>query len=134
MDPVIKLPVIPVAGQPDLPVAPHGRTTPTWAKPFLDYLTQDILPEGELQARQVLRCAKGYTIINDELYKRNIADFYQRYVEQAEGRRLLERIHKGECGHHASSRSIAAKAMWYGFFWPSALADAEELVRTCNGC
>ena len=24
--------------------------------------------------------------------------------------------------------------MRYGFFWPSALADAEEMVRACNGC
>ena len=78
--------------------------------------------------------SKGYTIINNELYKRSVASVNQRCVEPAEGRRLLEIIHRGECGHHASSRSIAAKAMRYGFFWPTALADAEELVRTCNGC
>ena len=82
----------------------------------------------------MLRRTKGYTIINDELYKRNVAGVYQCCVETAEGRRLLESIHKGECGHYASSGTIAAKAMRYGFFWPSTLADAEELVRTCNGC
>ena len=81
-----------------------------------------------------MRSAKGYTIINNELYKHSVAGVYQRCVEPAEGRRLLESIHTGECGHHASSRSIAAKAMRYGFFWPTALADVEELVRTCNGC
>ena len=64
----------------------------------------------------MLRRAKGYTIINDELYKRSVAGVYQRCVEPAEGRRLLESIHKGECDHHASARSITAKAMRYGFF------------------
>ena len=87
-----------------------------------------------MQARQVLRRSKAYTIINSELYKRSATGVFQRCVEPAEGRRLLEDIHKGECGHHAASRSIASKAMGYGFYWPSALADAEQMVRTCTGC
>ena len=81
-----------------------------------------------------MRRAKGYTIINNELYKRSVAGVYQHCVEPAEGRRLLESIHMGDCSHHASSRTIAAKAMRYRFFWPTALANTEELVWTCNGC
>jgi hypothetical protein len=27
-----------------------------------------------------------------------------------------------------------AKAFHHGFYWPTALADAERLVRTCSGC
>ena len=43
-------------------------------------------------------------------------------------------IHSGDCGHHASSRSLVAKAFRHGFFWLTALADAEQIVRVCDGC
>jgi hypothetical protein len=46
----------------------------------------------------------------------------------------LEEIHKGICGNHASSRTLVSKAFRQAFYWPTALADAEELVRKCQGC
>jgi hypothetical protein len=27
-----------------------------------------------------------------------------------------------------------AKALCHGFYWPTALQDVEQLVKTCNGC
>jgi hypothetical protein len=93
-----------------------------------------VLPDDRVQARQIERRAKAYTIINHQLYKRSVSGVFQRCVEPAEGIELLREIHQGECGHHASSRAIVAKAFRHGFYWPTALRDAEELVKKCNGC
>jgi hypothetical protein len=41
---------------------------------------------------------------------------------------------KGVCGNHASSRTLVSKAFRRAFYWPTALGDAEELVRRCQGC
>ncbi|XP_020151410.1 uncharacterized protein [Aegilops tauschii subsp. strangulata] len=38
------------------------------------------------------------------------------------------------CGHHAASRSLVAKAFRHGFYWTTALEDAESLVLKCEGC
>jgi hypothetical protein len=38
------------------------------------------------------------------------------------------------CGHHASSRAIAAKAFHAGFYWLTAIEDAKDLVRKCEAC
>jgi hypothetical protein len=46
----------------------------------------------------------------------------------------LEEIHKGVCGNHASSRTLVSKAFQRAFYWPTALGDAEELVRRFQGC
>jgi hypothetical protein len=46
----------------------------------------------------------------------------------------LEEIHKGVCGNHASSRTLVSKVFRRAFYWPTALGDAEELVRRCQGC
>ena len=93
-----------------------------------------MLPDDRVQARQIERRAKAYTIINHQLYKRSVSGVFQRCVEPAEGIELLREIHQGECGHHASSRAIVAKAFRHGFYWPTALRDAEDLVKKCNGC
>jgi hypothetical protein len=55
-------------------------------------------------------------------------------VPRQEGKDILEEIHKGVRGNHASSRTLVSKAFRQAFYWPSALGDAEELVRRCQGC
>jgi hypothetical protein len=63
-----------------------------------------------------------------------MSGIYQKCIEPEEGRELLREIHKGECGHHASSRALVAKAFRHRFYWPTALQDAELLAKLCNGC
>jgi hypothetical protein len=77
---------------------------------------------------------QAYTIINSELYKRSVSGIFQKCVEPEEGKELLREIHQGECGHHASSKALVAKAFHHGFYWPTALQDADQMVKHCNGC
>jgi hypothetical protein len=58
----------------------------------------------------------------------------QKCIEPEEGIELLREIHQGECGHHASSRAVVAKAFCHGFYWPMTKQNAEQLVKQCNGC
>jgi hypothetical protein len=55
-------------------------------------------------------------------------------VPREEGKDILEEIHKGVYGYHASSRTLVSKAFRRAFYRPTALGDAEELVRRCQGC
>jgi hypothetical protein len=110
------------------------KEVPSWAQPLLDSLVSDKLLEEEITAKQIQCKAKAYTIINNELYKRSVCWIYQRCFSPEEGIELLREIHQGECGHHASSRAIVGKAFRHGFYWPTALADAEKLVHACVGC
>jgi hypothetical protein len=55
-------------------------------------------------------------------------------VPREEGKGILEDIHKGVCGNHASSRTLVSKAFRRAFYWPTSLGDAEELFRRCQGC
>jgi hypothetical protein len=61
-------------------------------------------------------------------------ELLQKYVSQKHGVKILEEIHVGTCGNHAASCTLVSKAFWAGFYWPSAIADAEKLVRHCEGC
>ncbi|XP_073355244.1 uncharacterized protein [Aegilops tauschii subsp. strangulata] len=100
----------------------------------IHFLENGVLPMDETDARQVQRQASAYNIINNELVKRSCTGIFQRRVEQDKGIEILLDIHQGECGHHAASRSLVAKAFRHGFYWPTALEDAESLILKCEGC
>jgi hypothetical protein len=106
----------------------HIREIPSWAEPFSNYLLTGDLPPNEIEARRLQCCVQVYTIINSELYKRSMSGIFQKCVKPEEGQELLKEIHQGECGHHASSRALVAKATRHGFYWPMALQDMELLV------
>jgi hypothetical protein len=50
------------------------------------------------------------------------------------GQRNTQEIHEGMCENHAASRTLVGKVFRSGFYWPTALADAEALVHQCTNC
>jgi hypothetical protein len=55
-------------------------------------------------------------------------------VHSATGRQLLDKIHAGQCGVHAASRTLVGKAFRSMFYCPIAKNDATELVQKCKAC
>nr|GEU87230.1 reverse transcriptase domain-containing protein [Tanacetum cinerariifolium] len=47
---------------------------------------------------------------------------------------VLREIHEGSCSMHAGPRSVVAKALRSGYYWPTMQADARKLIRECNDC
>jgi hypothetical protein len=78
--------------------------------------------------------AKSFTLVSGELYKRAASGVLQRCVPIPQGRELLRDIHAGVCGHHTAPRTLVGNAFRQGFYWPTVVADASEIVRTCEGC
>ena len=48
-------------------------------------------------------------------------------VPASRGKQILLEVHAGIYGHHAPPRSLVEKTFRQGFYWPTALRDAEEL-------
>jgi len=107
-----------------------------WRTPFLDCLIRCELPEDRSEARRIARRAKSYIIYGEsnELCRRSPTGILQRCITIEEGRKLLEDLHSGACGHHAAPQTLVGNAFRQGFYWPTAVADAIELVRSCHGC
>ena len=106
-----------------------------WTRSIINYIKDEILPEDTHEADRIIRCSKGYTLIGEQLFKRSAhSGIMMKCVPRAVGIKILEEIHAGECGNHAASRMLVGKAFRAAFYWPTALADAEELVRHCKSC
>jgi hypothetical protein len=104
-----------------------------WHDKYITWMDQGELPWDRSKARRIARMAKSFTLVDGELYKRAASGVLQRCVPIAQGRQLLQDIHAGACGHHAAPRTLVGTAFCQGFYWPTAVADASEIVRTCEG-
>jgi hypothetical protein len=107
---------------------------PDWRIPYLDYLVHGALLANRIEARCLTRQAKSFVLVDWELYKRSPTRILQRCIPTEQGRELLQDIHGGMCGHHAAPHTLIRNAFWQGFYWPTVIADATEVVRSYEGC
>ena len=105
-----------------------------WTKEFKEYLMHGTLPEKEEDAECMARQATTYCIQDGELYRKRPNDVTPGCISSDQGRELLIDIHGGDCGHHSSSWTLVGKVFRSGFYWPTALNDAAELVKSCEAC
>jgi hypothetical protein len=82
-----------------------------WRQPFIDYIREQKVPTDKNLAEQLVLHAKSYVLVGDKLYRRGASfEVLMKCVPREEGKVILEEIHKGVCGNHASSRMLVSKA------------------------
>jgi hypothetical protein len=114
---------------------PEAQAGPdTWIMEIRTYLKDNTLPDDMASADRIARLAKRYTLVEGGLYRRGANGILMRCITREEGCDLLADVHGGECGNHASSRTLVGKTFRHGFYWPTTLQDAVELVRRCRAC
>jgi hypothetical protein len=105
-----------------------------WRDKYIAWIYRGELPSDQFEARRIARMARSFTLVDSELYKRTASGVLQQCVPIPQGRELLRDIHTGVCGHHTAPRTLVGNAYRQGFYWPTAVADASEIVCTCEGC
>ncbi|XP_021305510.1 uncharacterized protein LOC110431129 [Sorghum bicolor] len=108
--------------------------SPDWCYPLLQCLVDSTLPSYQAEAWRVACRAKTFLLLDGEMYKRSPLGILMRCITRQQGIKLLEDIHLGACGHHAAPRTLVGNAFRQGFYWPTAVGDATQIVRTCEGC
>ncbi|GJY64572.1 reverse transcriptase domain-containing protein [Tanacetum coccineum] len=78
----------------------------SWMTPIHEYLTDETLPAERKKARAIKRPSQA------------------NYV--------LREIHEGSCSMHAGTRSVVAKALRIGYYWPTMHKDARVLIKACQ--
>jgi hypothetical protein len=107
---------------------------PDWRIPILEWMVEGKLPTDSTEARRIARRVKSFRLIDGDLYQRGATRILMCCLLTNQGRQLLQDIHVGACGHHVAPRAIVRSAFRQGFYWPTTVADAKNIVRTCEGC
>jgi hypothetical protein len=106
-----------------------------WCKPFIDFMLDQLVPEDKAEHERITRRSANYVVIGTDLYRKAASTgVLMKCILRSEGLQLLAEIHNGECGCHAASTNLVGKAYRCGFYWPTAMTDAKDLVKRCKGC
>jgi hypothetical protein len=108
--------------------------TPDWRAEIMAYLRGHYEPQGELEEKRLKQRARGYAVVNGELYKSGVTEPWLRHITSEKGIEFLKEIHSGFCGAHIGTRALAGKAIKQGFYWPTINIDVKTLVRQCEAC
>ena len=102
--------------------------------PIISFLLDGHLPQDTDEAKKIRKRVARFTILNDTLYKKGFSMPYLKCVDTNEAKYILQEIHEGVYGDHADPRSPVSKVIRRGYFWPTMLADAVELIKRCDKC
>jgi ribonuclease HI len=106
-----------------------------WRKPFVDIILDQLVPDDKAERERITRRSANYNVIGSDLYRKAASTgILMKCILRSEGLQLLVEIHSGECGCHAAYTNFVGKAYRSGFYWPTDVTDAKDLVKRCKGC
>ncbi|XP_052477098.1 uncharacterized protein LOC128032533 [Gossypium raimondii] len=107
-----------------------------WFHDILEYIKNQKYPEqaNENDNRTLRRMAIGFVLDEDILYKRGKDQVLPRCVDAIDARNILEEVHEGICGMHASGFTMAGQIMRLGYFWLTMERDCIGYARKCHKC
>jgi hypothetical protein len=83
----------------------------------------------------ITRRSANYIVIGTDLYRKAASTgVLMKCILRSEGLQLLAEIHSGECGCHVASTNLVSMAYRSGFYCPTAMTDAKDLIKRCKGC
>ncbi|GJU24616.1 reverse transcriptase domain-containing protein [Tanacetum coccineum] len=101
----------------------------------------EILKEKSIQEKEVAAVAsklrikaRQYELWEGILYRRSFLKPWLRCVGPLQADYVIREIHEGSCSMHAGPRSVVAKAMRSGYYWPTMHRDARDMIRKCKDC
>ncbi|XP_071717825.1 uncharacterized protein [Rutidosis leptorrhynchoides] len=103
----------------------------TWMTSLQIYLETGNFPEDKNEARKIRIKAPSYKMMNGALYRRSFLTPWLRCVGPKQAIVIIQEMNEGICGLHAGPRSVVAKIMRLGYYWPTMHHDT-TMVEVTN--
>ena len=101
---------------------------PSWMDPIWDYLVDGRLPSDPKEASKLRARSARFTVHRGTLYKRGYSTPILKCVGKKDVNYILREVHESICGNHIGAQTLAGKTLRRGYYWPTMLKDATELV------
>ena len=102
--------------------------------PIWDYIIDGSLPDDPKEAAKIKTRSSRFTNHKGSLYKRGFFTPILKCIAGKDTEYVLREVHKGICGNHIGARPLVGKVLRQGYYWPTILKDATNLVKKCRIC
>jgi len=90
---------------------------------------------GEVVADKALaKKVARYVFIADDLYKRGFTTPLLKCLGKEQSEYVMNKLHNGICGMHSGHRTLAARVVQAGYYWPTVHQDCAEYMKKCKSC
>ena len=104
----------------------------SWMDPIWDYIIDEYLPNDPKEAAKIRTRSARFTNHKGSLYKRGFFTCILKCIAGKNTEYVLREVHEGVFGNHIGARALAGKVLRHGYYWPTILRDATDLVRRCE--
>ncbi|XP_020231907.1 uncharacterized protein LOC109812370 [Cajanus cajan] len=94
-----------------------------WMADIWKYLKDGTLPDSKVEASKIKNKSRHFTIEADELFKRGFSMPLLKCLDTDQANYVMNEIHRGICGMHSRARSMAARVIRVGYYWPTMRSD-----------
>ena len=102
--------------------------------PIWDYIIDGRLPSDPKEAAKIRTRSTRFTNNKGSLYKRGFFTPILKCIAGKDTEYVIREVHEGICVNHIGARALAGKVLRQGYYWPTILRDATDLVRRCKIC
>ena len=110
------------------------KSESNWMDPIWDYIIDRHLPDDLKEAAKIRTRSARFTNHKGSLYKRGFFTPILKCIAEKETEYVLREVHEGLCKNNIGARAVAGKVLRQGYYWPTILRDATDLVRRCKIC
>jgi len=109
------------------------KMTEDWRSSIIQTLKTLLM--GEAVADMVItKKAAPYVLIADDLYKRGFTTPLLKCLGKEQSEYVINELHNRICGIHSGYKTLAAKVIRAGYYWPTVRQDCAEYVKKCRSC
>ena len=115
-------------------VVAQAGSKQTWMEPIWDYIIDGTLSDDQKEVAKIRTRSARFTNHKGSLYKRGFFTPFLKCIVGEDTEYVLREVHEGICGNHIGARALAGKVLRQGYYWPTILKDATDLVKKCRIC
>ena len=104
----------------------------TWMEPIWDYIIDESLPDDPKEAAKIRARSARFTNHKGSLYKRGFFTPILKCIAGKDIEYVLREVHESIYGNHIGAQALAGKVLRQGYYWPTILKDATDLVKKCR--
>ncbi|GKA83833.1 reverse transcriptase domain-containing protein [Tanacetum coccineum] len=105
-----------------------------WMTPIIECLEKGIWPNDENKVGSLRIKISQYVMEDGVLFKKSYLSPLLRCVGPLQANYIIREVHEGASGMDARARSVVAKIVRQGYYWPSMHGDTKEVIDKCDSC
>ncbi|GJZ16259.1 reverse transcriptase domain-containing protein [Tanacetum coccineum] len=105
-----------------------------WITPIIKCLEEGIWPTNENEVGTLRMKIGQYVVEDGVLFKKSYLSPMLGCVGSLQENYIIREVQERACGMHVGARSVVAKIVKQGYYWPTMHGDTKEVVDKCDSC